>query len=404
MTHIGNWSVPHLVKSGKGWIDPCPLWDDDGKAYLVHAWAGSRSGLKSILVVHRMSTDGTELLDNGVLVFDGHKDHRTVEGPKFYKKDGYYYIFAPAGGVPTGWQLALRSKDVWGPYDSKIVLHRGNTDINGPHQGAWINTQTGEDWFIHFQDKNAYGRIVHLQPMIWENGWPLIGVDQNNDGIGEPVAEYEKPDIGKTYPIRSPQSTDEFNTSSLGLQWQWHANPAQGIGFPTGRLGFLRLNATPVSPEIVNLWQVPHLLLQKFTAETFTATTKVEFYPSQTGDKAGLIVMGQDYAHISLVQSEKGLLVQQVVCADASLGAPESIIESKEISGNPFFLRVSIKENASCNFYYSMDNIEFFPLGNTFHASRGRWIGAKIGFFCLAQRFTNNSGYANIDWFRVEDQ
>jgi beta-xylosidase len=163
----GPWSPPLLVKAAKGWIDPCPLWDDDGSAYLVNAMAASRSGIKSILVVSRMSADGTRLLDDGILVFDGHDKNPTIEGPKFYKRNGYYYIFAPAGGVETGWQLALRSRNVYGPYEPRVVLAQGKTQINGPHQGGWVETLPGQPWFIHFQDKGAYGRVVHLQPVRW---------------------------------------------------------------------------------------------------------------------------------------------------------------------------------------------------------------------------------------------
>ena len=97
-----------MVKEAKGWIDPCPLWDDDGNAYLVSALAASRSGIKSVLIVSRMSADGTRLLEDGAIVFDGHDKNTPVEGPKFYKRNGFYYIFAPAGGGETAWQLVLR--------------------------------------------------------------------------------------------------------------------------------------------------------------------------------------------------------------------------------------------------------------------------------------------------------
>jgi beta-xylosidase len=152
----GPWSAPLLIKDAKGWIDPCPLWDDDGNAYLVNAVAASRSGMKSTLIVSRMSP-GTRLLDDGAIVYDSHAQDPTVEGPKFYKRNGYYYIFAPAGGVPGGWQLALRSRHIYGPYDRRVVLAQGKTQVNGPHQGAWVETPNGESWFLHFQDKDAYG-------------------------------------------------------------------------------------------------------------------------------------------------------------------------------------------------------------------------------------------------------
>jgi beta-xylosidase len=207
----GPWSSPVLVQEGKGLIDPCPLWDDDGQVYLVHAFAGSRAGIKSVLVVKKLSVDGTRVLDEGKIVYDGHEADPTVEGPKFYKRNGYYYIFAPAGGVATGWQLALRSKSIYGPYERKVVMDQGGTKINGPHQGAWVNTQKGEDWFLHFQDKGVYGRVVHLQPMKWINDWPVIGVDKDSDGKGVPVLIYKKPNVGKTYPIETPAESDEFN-------------------------------------------------------------------------------------------------------------------------------------------------------------------------------------------------
>jgi beta-xylosidase len=219
-----EWSKPVMVLQGKGIIDPCPFWDEDGKAYLITGWAASRAGVNSLLTLYKMKEDGTEVIDDGKHVFDGHNNHKTLEGPKMYKRNGYYYIFAPAGGVGTGWQLVLRSKTLYGAYEEKIVMDQGSTTTNGPHQGAWVNTQTGEDWFIHFQDKDAYGRVVHLQPMTWKNNWPIIGVDKDGDGKGEPVLFYKKPNVGKVYSIQTPAESDEFNNDTLGLQWQWQAN------------------------------------------------------------------------------------------------------------------------------------------------------------------------------------
>jgi beta-xylosidase len=127
--------------------------------------------------------------------------------------------------VSTGWQLVLRSKNIYGPYERKVVMDQGTTYINGPHQGAWVDTQNGQDWFLHFQDKGAYGRVVHLQPMKWVNDWPVIGVDKDNDGKGEPVMTGDKPNVGKSFPVATPSESDEFNSPSMGLQWQWQANP-----------------------------------------------------------------------------------------------------------------------------------------------------------------------------------
>jgi beta-xylosidase len=200
----GPWTAPALVKGGRGLIDPCPLWDDDGQVYLVHAWARSRAGFANVLTLNRMSADGMHTIDEGTIVIDGDKipGYKTLEGPKFHKRNGEYWIFAPAGGVKAGWQSAFRSKTVAGPYESRIVLDQGSTDINGPHQGAWVDTPAGEDWFFHFQDLDAYGRVVHLQPMRWrDDGWPVMGVDADGDGKGEPVRTWRKPNTGAPSPI-----------------------------------------------------------------------------------------------------------------------------------------------------------------------------------------------------------
>lgn len=255
----GPWSDPILVKAAKGWIDPCPYWDLDGKAYLISAMAGSRSGIKTVLVLSRMSPDGTRLLDDGAIVFDGHDRNPTVEGPKLYRRNGYYYIFAPAGGVENGWQLALRSKDIYGPYEDRVVMAQGHTAINGPHQGAWVQTRFGEDWFVHFQDRGPFGRVVHLQPMRWVNDWPVIGIDPDGDGTGEPVLTFRKPATARNGQWATPSDSDEFNSERIGPQWQWQANPGTNWAFPTGRLGFLRLFNVPPPTVFRNLgvWVCP---------------------------------------------------------------------------------------------------------------------------------------------------
>src|SRR5690606_24711296 len=201
---------------------------------------------------------GDKVLDKGVIVYDGHELDPTIEGTKLHKRNGYYYLFAPAGGVATGWQLVLRSKNIFGPFERKVVLEQGKSPVNGPHQGAWIDTQTGEDWFVHFQDKDAYGRVVHLQPMKWVNDWPVIGIENGKKGTGEPVMEYKKPNVGKTHPIINPAESDEFITPILGKQWQWQANP-DGTWLMPSNNGFLRLYTKKVPDATQNLLDVPNI-------------------------------------------------------------------------------------------------------------------------------------------------
>ncbi|WP_167607227.1 glycoside hydrolase 43 family protein [Maribellus sediminis] len=397
----GPWSKPVLVKGGKGLIDPSPLWDDDGKVYMVHAFAGSRARIKSVIVVNELNAEGTEVIGENVMVFDGHDGHSTIEGPKFYKANGYYYIFAPAGGVSTGWQTVLRSKNVYGPYEIKTVMAQGHTDINGPHQGAWINSSTGEDWFIHFQDKEAYGRIVHLNPMKWENDWPVIGIDEDGDGIGEPVLTYKKPNVGQTYPLATPPESDEFNGNSSGVQWQWHANPHISFGFPSGNLGFYRLNCIVRPGGSEGLWEVPNILAQKFPAEEFTATTKLDFTARTASEETGFVVMGEDYQYISLRNLEDKMVLRVVRCKNARTGGKEEELHVEDFDGTEIYFRVKVQKGAMCSFSYSTDGKKFKEVANGFEARPGRWIGAKIGYFALRDDITNDSGTADIDWFRI---
>ncbi|SDP12465.1 Beta-xylosidase [Mucilaginibacter sp. OK268] len=398
----GSWSNPVMVYAGKGLIDPCPLMDDDGQMYLVHGFAGSRAGIKSVIAVNKLNADGTKVTDTGVIVYDGHETDPTIEGPKFYKRNGYYYIFAPAGGVPAGWQLVLRSKNIYGPYERKVVMDQGKTTVNGPHQGAWVTTQTGEDWFLHFQDKEQYGRVVHLQPMVWKNNWPVIGTDKDGDGKGEPVMVYKKPNVGKTYPIETPVESDEFNGTTLGLQWQWMANAQASWYYMNPGKGALRLYSGKMPEGAKNLWGAGNVLLQKFMADEFAATTKMTFTPNvKLEEKAGLAIMGFSYAGIAVKNKKDGVYLVFDHCKDADKGNAEEEKTIAKLDKPTVWLRVKVSAGAKCDFSYSTDGQTFINVGETFHAEVGRWIGAKVGIFCMRDTQINDSGYADFDWFRV---
>lgn len=410
----GEWDAPVLVKAGKGMIDPCPLWDDDGRVYLAHAWAGSRAKFNSVLTVCELNKEGTAVISDPVLVFDGNDGvNHTIEGAKFYKRNGFYYLFAPAGGVVSGWQLVMRSKDVYGPYEARIVMAQGKTDINGPHQGGWVDTPAGESWFLHFQDKGAYGRVLHLNPMKWVNDWPVIGVDRDGDGCGDPVSRYRKPKTDKTYPIETPVESDEFDTRKLGLQWEWHANYQDVFGFTTN-MGYARIYGHELSSHFKNFWEVPNLLMQKFPAEEFTATAKLKVSAKDDGQLSGLIIMGWDYSWIGVEKQGEKFLLKQAVCKDAEQGNLEqvstlAVLEpSRKFEAGLFpnyereiYIRVHVDKGAYCRFSYSLDGKKFTEAGTLFKARQGKWIGAKVGMFSVTPH-GKERGWVDVDWFRVE--
>jgi len=391
----GPWQLNHIVKV-EMWEDPCPLWDDDGNAYLV------RSKLRGgILYLHRMSPDGKQILDNGTIIFQD-ENQPTIEGPKFLKKDGWYYILAPAGGVTEGWQTALRAKNIYGPYEIKNVLHQGSTKINGPHQGGLVELESGQWWFIHFQDRGPYGRITHLQPVKWQDGWPLMGVDIDNDGIGEPVLEYEKPDVGQTFPITVPQTSDEFNQSDLALQWQWHANPKKQWYSLTENPGYLRLYAVKNLSQNGNFWFVPNLLLQKFPAPSFTASTKITANPDLADERSGLVIMGGEWAYLAISKSADNYRIAMFEGAYDRGFDNTRLIESVDVNDSTCYFKVNVDEKARCNFSYSLTGKDYKPIGTQFTASKDIWIGAKVGLFNINPNITDSRGFADFEWFRIE--
>lgn len=448
----GRWEDPVWVVKAKGYIDPCPFWDEDGKAYLSHGCAGSRAGIKSVLFVAPMSPDGTRLLGPSRIVYDGHETQPTIEGTKFYKRNGYYYIFSPAGGVPTGWQVVLRSRSPWGPYEEKVVMAEGKSGVNGPHQGAWIDTPAGEHWFMHFQDKDAYGRVVHLQPMEWtDEGWPVIGMDKDGDGVGEPVMKYGKPALASSG-VFQPAESDDFVSTELGLQWQWHGVPSPYWYYlnPSAN-GTLRLYTVDQAEEWRNLGDSPNLLLQKTPADSFTATAKVRFVPNpqlkEKGESCGLVLMGQDYAALKMTDTKDGVMLQYVECKNALKGSEERVLCEIPLASEPLptpysnkymstsvppvapvsyegaeaYLRLKViprerkgdVPELTATFWYSPDGKKWTqltpsenPSGRSdyvFTGRPGKWIGAKFGFFCNRLASKNDSGWMEIDWIKVTD-
>ena len=406
----GEWEAPVCVIRGKGYIDTTPLWDDDGRCYLVNGWANSRAKFASVLTVRELSADGTRAIGQPVIVFDGNGgDNHTCEGPKFYKRDGWYWIMCPAGGVPTGFQLAMRSRSPYGPYEHKIVLAQGSTSINGPHQGGWVHTKYGEDWFLHFQDKDAYGRVVHLQPVDWSSGWPIMGKN------GEPVITYKKPNtsmVNGQWSMVNPVESDEFNAPTMGKQWQWQANYDEKFGVPTA-FGTFRIYTYKQPEDAKSLWQVPNMLLQKTPADEFTATAKLRMTSKAEQQFGGLIVMGRDYSALVVRRVRQEFQLVQMTCmgADKGKAQTEQVLatlrptEVDQIEYHPgihedIYLRLSVK-NSKVRFAYSQNGRRFTDCGEEFKMREGVWIGAKFGFIAVEPDTNADRGWVDADWIRI---
>jgi beta-xylosidase len=406
----GIWSEPRLLLAGRGLIDPCPLWDDDGRCYLVHAWAKSRSGVKNRLTVREVDPDLDRVIGPARTVVDGDQipGYTTLEGPKFYKRDGVYWIFAPAGGVTTGWQSVFRSPTPYGPYEHRVVLAQGSTPVNGPHQGAWVDTPDGEDWFLHFSDRGPVGRVVHLQPMRWQDGWPVIG-EAGLEGVGQPVLRHRRPgsapattDEGEpVVAAGEPDRSDPFEGPELAPIWHWQANPRpEWYDAPKG--GSLRLAVLP--DDDGDLRNLPQVLGQQLPGRPTTITTSVRLEGGQAGARAGLAVLGRSYAWLGLHRTPAGVdLVlrkreessqDEDLLHQTALGAvPEPCVELSAEIGEDALVRFSWRPAGSTRWH---------KIPTAFTARAGQWIGAEVGLFAAAPQGTMESGGADFGPFCAE--
>ena len=381
----GPWAPLHLVKRVAKWEDPCPFWDDDGQAYLGRSKHGAGP-----IIVHKMSPDGKQLLDEGVTVYEG----PVAEGTKFLKRNGWYYLIIPEGGVGQGWQTVLRSKNIYGPYERRIVLEKGSTNVNGPHQGALVDAPDGSWWFYHFQETPVLGRVVHMQPAHWQDDWPLMGVDYDGNGVGEPVAVWQKPSLevrGKGQEVREYQTNlasdfhDDFNISltshlspltSLNFAWQWNHNPVDTHWSLSERKGWLTLKAMPAD----SLKLARNMLTQKVIGYQSESTTLVT---ASGNNYAGLFCSGKLFRGIGLCK--EGVFIE-------AHGERKIVKQGK-------YAKVWLRITNDCienrhQFYFSTDGEHYEPAGEAFTMRAGYWKGIRVGLFCYGL-----SGKAAFDFF-----
>lgn len=384
----GKWSDLWCVIEEKGIIDPCPIWTDN-KCYMAVGFAKSRIGFNSCIGLYEVSTDLTHMIKDYEIVYDGHNNNPTIEGPKFNVRNGYYYILAPAGSVKGGWQVALRSKNIYGPYESKVILMQNGTKVNGPHQGALVDIDDNDNWaFIHFQDMWAYGRIVHLQPVMWHNDWPICGRVGDPLLAGAPVSEGPYPVQMKTG--KSVQISDDFKGDKLSLMWQTPANKIDGAyTFNNG----LYLNCIESNAKTLDL--LPQTITTKVPALEFNVKTSLELNLINDNDEAGFTVLGSEYSYVS-VKRINGTNYLKVIKGIEK--EEEKEIFSESFDSNKLEIEVEFRNQAIYELDYQYKiNGRLLPV--TLEAKAGRWIGTTYGLFA---RGSQKGGYAKTKHFIVE--
>lgn len=395
----------NMICSSKGWIDSCPFWDDDGRAYMVFAFARSRCGIKHRLALMEMDPLCNRLIGEPRVIFDGEQVAPTTEGPKMYKYNGFYYILMPSGGVATGWQSALRARCIEGPYEYRVVMHQGCTDVNGPHQGGWVDTLDGKHWFVHFQDVIELGRIIHVQPMCFVNDWPFIGSDLDGDGIGEPVKEWSLP--VENQPAYEIAQSDWFDGERLGLQWQWQANPREEFYSLKGHEG-IRLYCLCNEGRENLLWYGANVMTQIPQHQAFSVVAKVRLEGREMGDMASLGMVGHTYGYLGLKMTDEGpglaLYTGKVLNKEFEGEAVETLAAFCPYEGDRVFLRMELFKEKRYQFSWSSDGIRYHLIGEPVVLERATWTGAKLCLWACNRENVSSEGYGEFEFVEIEDR
>ncbi len=408
----GPWSKPHLMKrtsdiSDTFCDDPAVYWDEEGHQAYLGLNAGYVDKERNTQIkLFKMSWDGCELLDDGKIIYTG----KGAEALRIYKIKGQLYLFI------SKWfddeknseqdnqitkrdrkQIVLRPKtnNIYGPYDEKIVLQRGNGFDRSCSQGALMEAPDGSWWYTHQLIQNCespyQGRPQMLEPVEWIDGWPIIGEDINGDGIGEPVVEYRKPIEG--YPIAHPQTDDDFDNYVLAPQWEWNHNPRDKHWSLSKRKGYLRLSASiPVNTG--GFKNACNTISQRIMGTgKGKAIAKIDTCGMVAGQKAGFVRFGGVFNILGIVMDKNG---EKHLYYESSINGTElgPIIEKSIV-----YIK-TINEGDKAKYSYSYDNKTFVRFGPEFKLVFGQWTGDRLGFYSYND--IQEDGYIDIDWFKYK--
>lgn len=355
--------------------DPGLFFDDDGKVYVAHG--------QQKLFITELNADALSVKTPAKEIYDN-RSYPYLEGSHLYKINGKYYILGTTGGT-QGRQVCLRSDNIYGPYESKVVINDDNTyPGNGLHQGGMVQLKDSSWWFIIMQDRGPIGRTPNLEPVNWVDGWPMIGVE------GKGVNICKKPNVGKTYPVKVPATSDEFNAAVLGLQWQWNHNPDNSKWSLTENKGHLRLYASYAEA----LPTARNTLTQRVQGPSSTATVELDTKGLKEGNIAGLGIFQSPYAYIAVRKEAAGntlLMVNNGKVIDSIAGFASSRI----------WIRASATHDQfTAEFCYSTDAVNFYPLGNTLKMGLGYdWTANRFALFQFSIKASGVGGYADFNWF-----
>ncbi|SDT67577.1 Beta-xylosidase [Mucilaginibacter mallensis] len=354
--------------------DPGLFFDDDGKVYVAHG--------QQKLFITELNSDARSVKVPQKEIYNNPK-YPYLEGSHLYKVNGKYYLLGSTGGT-KGRQVCLRSDNIYGPYESKVVINDDHTyPGNGLHQGGMVQLKDGSWWFIIMQDRGPIGRVPNLEPVTWVDGWPMLGEN------GKGVDTFKKPNVGGVYPITVPATADEFNSPKLGLQWQWNHNPDPQKWSLTEHKGYMQLKANNAK----NLADARNTLTQRVQGPYSEGSVEMQVNGMKDGDVAGFGVFQFPYAFVSVQQNGTKRTIVMV--------NNDTTITTVNFTGNTIWFKASVTHiGFKASFAYSVDGKNYQPIGNELKMGLGLdWTANRFALFNYNTNKTGVGGYADFNWF-----
>ena len=395
----GEWTDTRLSEA---FHDPGWLFDDDGSLYVA-------CGINEIWVNKLNPTTFQKTSSTKVIT----RENSGLEGCHMYHIGDYYYIYATYGGT-EGSQTIFRSTSPMGPYEESADRVFKDQKI---HQGALVQTQTGQWWTILFRDAGAIGRVPYLEPVEWVDGWPVLG--KKGRDVTESGTGYKKPDVGSSWPKTSLPTNETFTGTSFGKQWQWNHNP-DNSAWSLSR-GWLRLTTTGVSPDLMQArnsltCRIPGYAKANATSAPDTyGTVKMAVGNMQEGDVAGLAVFQDPYALIGVKMEggQRRLYSARYEYSEYNWStSQDDVYPTEEVLGDvvkadTIYLRTILNFGTNkCRFLYSYDNKTWTEFGKqlTMRYTLKIFVGQRFYLFNYATQKNDTKGYVDIDWFSTETE
>lgn len=378
---------PWEKHKGGCYYDMGLLIDDDDTMYVAYG--------HGTISVAQLSADGFSQVKNQVVFRTPDNLSGPLEGSRFYKINGNYYILVTQ--YANGEYVLRSTNGPFGPYELRPFAVRlpyaGAPGSGGsPHQGGIVQTQNGDWYYIAFNDSYPAGRLPVMAPVTWNDGWPAVTLVNGQWG-----GTYPFPNLPcGANRVKPPASKDTFAGKTLSHEWEWNHNPdnskwSSGAG--------LTLQTATVTDD---LYAARNTLTRRIEGPVSIATIELDYSKMKDGDVAGLAALRDVSAWIGVKKANGATRVVMTNGVNMNTSwtttSKGTEVASADVSGGKIWLRVEadVRTNnggARARFFYSTDGTQFTSLGNTLNMNKDwqYFLGYRFGIFNYATQSLGGS-------------